>query len=46
MSENQNLTLEEVLRQLEEAKKRIVLLEEKVESKELEITQQSEKINQ
>lgn len=46
MSENQNLTLEEVLRQLEEAKKRIALLEEKVESKELEITQQSEKINQ
>ena len=46
MSEPQNLTLEEVLRQLEEAKKRIALLEEKVESKELEITQQSEKINQ
>ena len=42
MSERQNLTLEEVLRQLEEAKKRIALLEEKVESKELEITQQIE----
>lgn len=45
MSENQNLTIEEVLRQLEEAKKRIAHLEEKVESKELEIHKQSEKLH-
>lgn len=45
MSENQNLTLEEVLRQLEEAKKRIAQLEAKVESKELEIHKQSDEIN-
>lgn len=46
MSEKQNLTIEEVLRQLEEAKKRIAHLEEKVESKELEIHKQSEELHQ
>lgn len=45
MSEKQNLTIEEVLRQLEEAKKRIAHLEEKVESKELEIHKQSEELH-
>lgn len=44
MNENQSLTLEEVLRQLEEAKMCIAHLEEKLEAKDLELHKQSEEI--